>query len=365
MVRLRGKLAAVVSKLADTEKLLAIADPDGFFKAGSAAAKAATLRATQALAAERLRAEAAEKRRKIREVCGDPWVALSERGRLLVARKWNSSSTYQRPSRHVHNCSLCSAEVLQCFQEAARKVAESSDFVPEVEEDEPSSAGGSGAAQQPAAAPAANIHRLEAETNVTGGLQVWPRAAASAGDAAEPAEPEPTPRDSLDPAPAAAHTTPATAAQPGVAPPAAAGTPAGPTPDARRPTPGVPVGKAPGGLQSRQDVAAQRRRPPGSANGARTVNGSGGMSAADAQAAVAANLARLSNARKAAAEEGPGEVTTWQLCSCLTVWHACCFARCDLRLRWQAEDGSEGVIWQPPEGQKGDGRTALNEALGY
>ena len=68
VVRLRTQFATVVARLADTEKLLAIADPDGFFKAGSAAAKAATLRAKQALAAERLRAEAAEKRRKIREV---------------------------------------------------------------------------------------------------------------------------------------------------------------------------------------------------------------------------------------------------------------------------------------------------------
>ena len=67
-MRLRKQLAAVVQQLAEAEKLLAIADPDGFFKAGSAAAKAATLRATQALAAERLRAEAAEKRRKTREV---------------------------------------------------------------------------------------------------------------------------------------------------------------------------------------------------------------------------------------------------------------------------------------------------------
>jgi len=69
VVRLRKQLAGVEQKLADTEKLLAIADPDGFFKAGSAAARAATLRASQALAAERLRAEAAEKRRKTREVC--------------------------------------------------------------------------------------------------------------------------------------------------------------------------------------------------------------------------------------------------------------------------------------------------------
>ena len=70
---LRHQLAAVEAKLSETEKLLAIADPDGFFKAGSAAAKAATLRATQALAAGKLRAEAAEKRRKIREVRGTTW----------------------------------------------------------------------------------------------------------------------------------------------------------------------------------------------------------------------------------------------------------------------------------------------------
>jgi hypothetical protein len=69
---LRKQLAAVEAKLSQTVKLLAVADPDGFFgKAGSAAAKAAVLRATQALAAEKLRAEAAAlKRRKTQEVRG-------------------------------------------------------------------------------------------------------------------------------------------------------------------------------------------------------------------------------------------------------------------------------------------------------
>ena len=65
---LRKQLAAVEARLSQAEKLLGIADPDGFFKAGSAAAKAAVLRATQALAAEKLRGEAAEKRRKNQEV---------------------------------------------------------------------------------------------------------------------------------------------------------------------------------------------------------------------------------------------------------------------------------------------------------
>jgi len=185
--------------------------------------------------------------------------------------------------------------------------------VPEVEEDDPASTNGSGAAQQqPAAAPAANIHRLEAETNVTGGLQEMPRPAATAGGQNGPAPLERPPQESLQPSPAAnaAH---ASLTQPAVAAPLSSAPAVGPTP-------GVPVGKA-GGLQSRQDVAAQRRRRPGAANGtgAGSMGSGGGMSAADAQAAVAANLARLSAARKAAAEEAPEEVRILHVCFSLSV----------------------------------------------
>ena len=196
------------------------------------------------------------------------------------------------------------------MQEAARKAAESADFVPEVEEDEPPSANGSGAAQQqPAAAPAPNIHRLEAETNVTGGLQEMPRAAAAAGGQTGPAPSERPLPESSQPSPAADDAN-ATLTQPAVAASQASAAAVGPTP-------GVPVGKAPGGLQSRHDVAAQLRRRPGAANGKRAaiMGGGGGMSAADAQAAVATNLARLSKARNAAAEEGSEEVRILRICN--------------------------------------------------
>ena len=72
----------------------------------------------------------------------------------------------------------------------------------------------------------------------------------------------------------------------------------------------MPVGKGPGGLQSRQQVAAaqQQRRQPGGA-GSQGSGGGASMTAADAQAAVAANLARLSNARKAPTQEGHEQVS--------------------------------------------------------
>ncbi len=209
--------------------------------------------------------------------------------------------------------SLLQRSAASLLQEAARKAAEAADFVPEVEEDEPAATDGSGVAQQQsAAAPAVNIHRLEAETNVTGGLQEMPRAAGTACGQTGPAPSERPLQESSQPSPAAidAH---AALTQPAVVPPKASGAAVGPTP-------GVPVGKAPG-LQSRQEVAAQRRSRPSAANGtgAAGVGGAGGMSAADAQAAVAANLARLSNARKAAAEEGSEEVGILHMCSCLPV----------------------------------------------
>ena len=191
------------------------------------------------------------------------------------------------------------------MQEAARKAAESADSVPEVEEDE----------QLPAAAPAASIHRLEAETNLAGGLQEMPRAAATAGGTTGPAPSERPPQESAQPSAAATTDASASSRQPAVAAPEAFGAAVGPTP-------GVPVGKAPGGLQSRQHIAAQRRRLPGAApngRGAASVGGGGGMSAADAQAAVAANLARLSNARKATAEEGTEEVRIVQVCGRLAM----------------------------------------------
>ena len=31
----------------------------------------------------------------------------------------------------------------------------------------------------------------------------------------------------------------------------------------------------------------------------------------------------------------------------------------------QVDDATKDMVWQPPEGQQGDGRTALNEKLGY
>ena len=66
------ELDAVEVKLAATAKLLSVADPDGFFKAGSAAARSATLSAAQRLAAEKLRADAAAQERRLKQVCLPP-----------------------------------------------------------------------------------------------------------------------------------------------------------------------------------------------------------------------------------------------------------------------------------------------------
>jgi hypothetical protein len=62
------------------------------------------------------------------------------------------------------------------------------------------------------------------------------------------------------------------------------------------------VGKAPGGLQSRQQIAAVQQRQQLGGAGNAVNDGGASMTPADAQAAVAANLARLANARKAAGQ---------------------------------------------------------------
>ena len=164
-------------------------------------------------------------------------------------------------------------------------------------------------APAPARQPEANIHRLEAEAEAAGGLQVMQRrtvgqeasAVRSNGAAASTGPPQSTPESA---GPAGRGGAADTKIQRPV-PLAAAGSLSGPTP-------GVPVGKAPGGLQSRQQIAsAQQRRRPGGASSAGSGGGasSASMTPADAQAAVAANLARLSNARKAAGEAGHDQVS--------------------------------------------------------
>ena len=75
------QLAAAEQKLEATVQLLAVADPDGFFTAGSAAARAATKRAAAKLAAEKLRADAAARERQLQQVSVTTTTALD---RLVI-----------------------------------------------------------------------------------------------------------------------------------------------------------------------------------------------------------------------------------------------------------------------------------------
>ena len=114
--------------------------------------------------------------------------------------------------------------------------------------------------------------------------------------------------------------------------------------------PDAPAGASPkgkgagaGGLLSRAEVA---KRAPAAVGAARTLNPGadpklGG--AAAAEAALAADLALLQRRAQAGGDTDRGAAGAPEA----------------------GRAGDEAAAWRPPEGQKGDGRTSLNDLLGY
>lgn len=101
--------------------------------------------------------------------------------------------------------------------------------------------------------------------------------------------------------------------------------------------------RAPGGLMSREELAVEHATTAAAA--ARTVNIPGGAGgAASAEAQLAMDLALLQGARLEVEDQDEGGKPGRNL-SGDTV----------------GEDG----VWRPPQGQSGDGRTTLNDLLGY
>ena len=68
MATLKNELKEVEREMARAEALLRVADPEGYFRAGSAAAEAAKARALRTAAVERQRRAAAEAQRHARLV---------------------------------------------------------------------------------------------------------------------------------------------------------------------------------------------------------------------------------------------------------------------------------------------------------
>lgn len=88
--------------------------------------------------------------------------------------------------------------------------------------------------------------------------------------------------------------------------------------------------------------------------------GSGGGAAQDAASKVLADLALLSKARQGAVADEDDEAEQERQ---RREWEAQ-----RQRQRQQRQGSSSGDAaeeWQPPSGQTGDGRTSLNEKLGY
>ncbi|PRW44332.1 Kanadaptin isoform B [Chlorella sorokiniana] len=281
---LKRELADVDAQLARTERLLKIADPDGYFKAGSKAVAAAAERAKRQLALEKQRREAEEKQRQQRE-----------------------------------------AEQAKAEQE----------FVPEEEEEEgdaaqrqrrqASEASAKAANAAVAAKAAASVHKLEADDEQAGGLQVRQR-------------------------PAAAPTAAA----------AAAGAPAGSSPAAAQAQQQAQQPEESNFEKRRKMIAAALAEQKARAGGAAGGGGSGGGAAQDAASKVLADLALLSRARQGAAADEDDEAEQERQ---RREWEA--QRQRQKQKQQQGGGGDAAEEWQPPEGQTEDGRTSLNEKLGY
>lgn len=203
------ELAEVDRKLAEAERLMKIADPEGYFRAGSAAAQAASRRAAKAAQLEQQRRQAAELQRQRALVRRLPSVC-SGSGLLLLAEQSVLCGTVGKQGvSHAKKLywwwPLAGADVINvldivCLLHAtqAAKAAEeaaAAQFVPEEEDAEAPAAAASAGAAPPAAttiaqAAAESVHRMSADAGEgPSGLQLRPKPAAAlgptpAGDAA-------------------------------------------------------------------------------------------------------------------------------------------------------------------------------------
>lgn len=102
-------------------------------------------------------------------------------------------------------------------------------------------------------------------------------------------------------------------------------------------------GAGPGGLLSRTEVAKRAPAAAGAA-GSKTPGADSKLGgAAAAEAALAADLVLLQRQAQVGGNPDRGNADASD------AGHA----------------GDEAAAWRPPEGQKGDGRTSLNDLLGY
>lgn len=69
MGTLRKDIEKIDREVAEAERLLRLADPDGYYREGTRAAEAAKAKGLKAMEAEKKRREAAERQRRERLVC--------------------------------------------------------------------------------------------------------------------------------------------------------------------------------------------------------------------------------------------------------------------------------------------------------
>ena len=335
-------MQALDAKIGEAERLLRLADPDGYYREGTRAAQVAKSKGAKAAAVERARREAAERQRRERLVrlclplsqymlyCYQPnvlsWCADCQQDEGLHCCPTGCDKDLGVLQNSFFTCLLCAH-----MQDAKAKEEA---FVPEVdeeEEDHQRSAAQQAAGQPQPAGPAANGHTGSAPA--AGNAEQRQQAAGDAL-AQDGGPPGAVPGEAVV-APAAAHV--AAAPEQVQEEKSTLHRLAAEVPGTAMFGLEVRARPAPGGqLLSREELRAQR------AAAARKLRGAGEEDPADAAGAgggVLADLARLQRAGN-----GSGEVLS--------------------------EDADVGVSvaapeWRPPQGQQGDGRTKLNDLLGY
>ncbi|CAL8465521.1 g5057 [Coccomyxa elongata] len=263
---LRREVEQIDKQVSEAERLLRLADPDGYYREGTRAAEAAKAKGIKAMEVEKKRREAEERQRRER----------------LAAKA----------------------------QEAA--------FVPEVEEDEDMPQ-----AAEPAPAQATNGTPAQREQRAaTPSLAQPADVALAAGPAAEHAlEPnqamaQPSPKEDVSSLHRLAPEAPDSGSF------------------------GLQVRKRPEGLLSREELRAQA-----AAAAAKQRSGAAAGEKPQPRGGLLADLALLQRGAMslADAEELPEGAA----------------------VEADGAGSGEEPVWQPPQGQRGDGRTELNDALGY